>query len=123
MDSRTFIVQPESTHTGDPLRHHNAVNYLQRVARSGRAALIPGALEPIHQDQPRVMVYDSSGGADLSLVGQVAQPEGDRDAGGVPADPVTPLDYVGLTLLRLTDLLIRLLRTTPTALVASNSTR
>ena len=69
------------------------------------------------------MVYGSSGGVDLSLAGQVEQPERDRDAGGVPAAPVTPLDYVGLTLLRLTDLLIRLLRTTPTALVVSNSTR
>ena len=123
MDSQTLIVQPESTQTGDPLRFHSAVDYLQGVARSGRAALIPGALEPIHQEQPRVMVYDSSGGADLSLVGQVAQPERDRDAGGVPSNPVTPLDYVGRTLLRLTDLLIRLLRTKPTALVVANSTR
>ena len=123
MDSQTRSVLPEPTQTGDPLRPHNAVHYLQRVARDGRVALIPGALEPIHQDHPRVMVYGSSGGVDLSLVGQVEQPERDRDAGGVPADPVTPLDYVGLTLLRLTDLLIRLLRTTPTALVVSNSTR
>lgn len=123
MDSQTLIVQPESTQAGDLFRLHNAVGYLQGAARSGRAALIPGALEPIHQNQPRVMANDSSGGADLSLVGQVAQPERDHDAGGVPADPVTPLDYVRLTLLRLTDVLIRLLRTTPTALVVSKSTR
>jgi hypothetical protein len=113
MDSRTPIVQSESTQSGDSSRSHNAVDYLQSAARSGRAALIPGALEPLHQDHQRIVPSDGPYGPDLSPVGpgDRARRERDREAGGIPADPVTFLDYVELMLLRLTDLVIRLLRT------------
>lgn len=94
----------------------DAVGHLQRAVRSGRPVLVPGGIEPRHPSrEPSVIAPEGPFGPDLSPVRPEdrARRERNQEAGGTPAEPVTVLDFVNRTLLRLTDFLIARLRTTP----------
>jgi hypothetical protein len=115
MHSPTIDAEFESTQSDERSHPGNAVAHLQRAVRSGRPALIPGALEPVHQSHQPVIERGCPCGPDLSPVRPEdrARRERDREAGGAGAEPVTLLDFLKRALLRLTDGVIWLLRTGP----------
>src|SRR5689334_6181614 len=90
MDSPTVGAQTDSTHGDIPSHPNNAVGHLQRAARTGRPALIPGALEPrhpIHETHEPLLERAVPPGPTLnpgSPDDREKSPR-DREAGGTPA--------------------------------------